>query len=78
MEIYCLKGASSSPRLFGLVLSYTDAARNSGDRPEAGTDWELGWELDARNSGDRPEAGTDWELGWELDVINLNVHFSFG
>ena len=42
MEIYCLKGASSSPRLFRLVISYTAGARNSGDRPEAGTGWELG------------------------------------
>ena len=42
VEIYCLKGASSSPRLFRLVISYTAGARNSGDRPEAGTGWELG------------------------------------
>ena len=36
VEIHCLKGARSSPRLFGLVLSRTAGARNSGDPPEAG------------------------------------------
>ena len=42
MELYCLKGACSSPRLFGVVISETAGARTSGDRPEAGTGWELG------------------------------------
>ena len=35
MENYCLKGASS-PGLFGVVISLTAGARNSGDWPEAG------------------------------------------
>ena len=35
MESYYLKGACS-PRLFGVVISYTAGARNFGDRPEAG------------------------------------------
>ena len=41
MENYCLKGASS-PGLFGVVISLTAGARNSGDWPEAGTGWLLG------------------------------------
>ena len=36
MEIYCLKGTCSSPRLFGVVMSQMAGARNSGDQPEAG------------------------------------------
>ena len=36
MELYCLKGACSSSRLFGVVISSTAGARNSGDQPEAG------------------------------------------
>ena len=36
MEICCLKGACSSPRLFGVVISSRAGARNSGDRPEVG------------------------------------------
>ena len=42
MEIYCLKGACSSLKLFGVVISQTAGARNSRGQPEAGTDWELG------------------------------------
>ena len=42
MEIYCLKGGCSSPRLFGVVISQMAGARNSGDWPEDGTSWELG------------------------------------
>ena len=36
MEIYCLKGACSSPRLFGVVLSLRTGAGNSGDLPDLG------------------------------------------
>ena len=36
MELYCIKGTCSSPRLFGVVISQMAGARNSGDGPEAG------------------------------------------
>ena len=36
MEIYCLKGACSSPSLLGVVISSMAGARNSGDQSEAG------------------------------------------
>ena len=36
VELYYLKGACSSPRLFRVVISQMAGARNSGDGPEAG------------------------------------------